>query len=168
GSRRGVPWGMITHSEQPRTKARRLRPAERKRPDERPPPKRLPAQRIPQSEYSRRLGTVVALGGTAEASDAAPSLRPLDTRPRLLRRGRVCSPQEESGMPEPDPLTAAIGELVVDEAGALLECSGPATEDEIAAAEKELGVQFPRSYRAFLRQFGAGYLNAYDIFGLPG
>jgi antitoxin YobK len=71
-------------------------------------------------------------------------------------------------MPEPDPLTAAIGELVVDEAGVLLECSGPATEDEIAAAEKELGVQFPRSYRAFLRQFGAGYLNAYDIFGLPG
>ncbi len=71
-------------------------------------------------------------------------------------------------MSEPDPLATAIGQLVADEAGLQVECSGPATEDEIAAAEKALGVRLPRSYRAFLRQFGAGYLNAYDIFGLPG
>jgi antitoxin YobK len=71
-------------------------------------------------------------------------------------------------MPRPDALVAAIGELVEGGSTTGPECSGPATEDEIAAAEKELRVKFPKSYRAFLRQYGAGYLNAYDIFGLPG
>jgi len=45
--------------------------------------------------------------------------------------------------------------------------SGPTTEDQIAAAERELGVMFPRSYRTFLRQYGAGTLDCVEIFGIP-
>lgn len=70
-------------------------------------------------------------------------------------------------MSEPDSLTGAIGELVLGRDGTLLDCSGPASEEEIAAAEKELGVTFPNDYRAFLRHYGTGCLNGFDIFGLP-
>ena len=47
---------------------------------------------------------------------------------------------------------------------------GPAAETEIAAAEKELGVRFPRSYRVFLNHFGAGWLpSSFEVAGLgPG
>jgi hypothetical protein len=45
--------------------------------------------------------------------------------------------------------------------------SGPVSEEEVAAAERELGVMFPPSYRAFLRQYGAGMVKSYELFGLP-
>ena len=46
--------------------------------------------------------------------------------------------------------------------------AGPASDDAIAAAESELGVTFPPSYRVFLTHFGAGGIPApYDIIGLP-
>ncbi|MBY0523582.1 MAG: SMI1/KNR4 family protein [Gemmataceae bacterium] len=43
----------------------------------------------------------------------------------------------------------------------------PASEEEIAAAERELGIVFPESYRAFLRAFGAGNLHSHEFYGLP-
>ena len=46
--------------------------------------------------------------------------------------------------------------------------AGPASPDAITAAESELGVTFPPSYRVFLAHFGAGGIAApYDIIGLP-
>jgi hypothetical protein len=76
--------------------------------------------------------------------------------------------QEETEVNESDPIIVAIDELVWSSGVSGLECSGPASEAEIAAAEKALGVTFPKSYRTFLRHFGAGYLNCFDIFGIPG
>jgi hypothetical protein len=67
-----------------------------------------------------------------------------------------------------DPVAAPLAELVHLWSDASLDSSGPASEEEIEAAEKELGVSFPRSYRAFLRRYGAGNLHHYEIFGLPG
>jgi len=43
----------------------------------------------------------------------------------------------------------------------------PATNEEIDAAERELQVVFPPSYRAFLRHFGAGNLYSHEFYGLP-
>src|SRR5262245_61757107 len=40
------------------------------------------------------------------------------------------------------------------------ECAGPVQEAVIAEAEKTLNVTFPRSYKAFLLQFGATHLIA--------
>jgi hypothetical protein len=48
------------------------------------------------------------------------------------------------------------------------DCTGPANEEAIEAAERELGLRFPLSYRAFLRRFGSGNFNGFEIFGLPG
>jgi antitoxin YobK len=48
------------------------------------------------------------------------------------------------------------------------DCTGPANEEAIQAAERELGVRFSNSYRAFLRRFGSGSVNGYEIFGIPG
>lgn len=45
--------------------------------------------------------------------------------------------------------------------------SGPASDDEILAAEKELRLRFPRSYRAFLSRHGSGQGPGYEIFGIP-
>ena len=52
--------------------------------------------------------------------------------------------------------------------GPLMSFSGPATEEEIAWAERELGVTFPASYRAFLRHFGSGRVHHYRLFGIRG
>jgi hypothetical protein len=47
--------------------------------------------------------------------------------------------------------------------------AGPVAEAEIQAAEKELGVRFPMSYRVFLKHFGAAWLPSYEVAGLaPG
>lgn len=46
------------------------------------------------------------------------------------------------------------------------EMLGPVAEELIAAAEVEIGLRFPRSYRLFLKNFGAVHF-AYDIAGLP-
>jgi hypothetical protein len=51
--------------------------------------------------------------------------------------------------------------------GMVQACLSPVSEDEIRAAEKALGVGFPASYRLFLREFGAGTVHRYDLFGLP-
>jgi antitoxin YobK len=47
---------------------------------------------------------------------------------------------------------------------------GPVAEADIAAAEKELGVRFPTSYRVFLTHFGAAWLpSSVEVAGLgPG
>jgi len=64
-------------------------------------------------------------------------------------------------------LAAEIAELAQEWCGWPIEFSGPASEEQIAAAEKELQVTFPRSYRAFLRHFGAGTTPYYEIYGVP-
>jgi hypothetical protein len=43
----------------------------------------------------------------------------------------------------------------------------PICDVEISAAERELGVTFPDSYRAFLRRFGAARLAHWEIYGIP-
>jgi hypothetical protein len=48
------------------------------------------------------------------------------------------------------------------------DCTGPATEEAVEAAERALGVRFPKSYCAFLRRSGSGSVNGYEIFGIPG
>jgi hypothetical protein len=44
---------------------------------------------------------------------------------------------------------------------------GSVPEERITSAEKELGLAFPKSYRVFLRHFGAGFLFNYEINGVP-
>jgi len=64
-------------------------------------------------------------------------------------------------------LTVAIRELGKTWCGTPQEFTGPVSEEEIRAAEKELGLSFPSSYRAFLRRYGAGTVHYYDLYGLP-
>ncbi|WP_082858507.1 SMI1/KNR4 family protein [Planctomyces sp. SH-PL62] len=45
---------------------------------------------------------------------------------------------------------------------------GGVPADAITSAEADLQVSFPPSYRAFLREFGAGHVSSEDIFGLGG
>jgi hypothetical protein len=71
-------------------------------------------------------------------------------------------------MAQHDSLTQALAELTRDMGGETFELSGPASEEEIHLAERELGVIFPPSYRAFLRAYGAGSLPYWEVFGIPG
>ena len=43
---------------------------------------------------------------------------------------------------------------------------GPVSDREIARAERALGVALPPSFRAFLSQFGGGFVFDYEILGL--
>ena len=43
---------------------------------------------------------------------------------------------------------------------------GPRDEALVRAAEEALGVQFPPSYRRFLREFGAGSFGGQEIYGV--
>jgi hypothetical protein len=43
---------------------------------------------------------------------------------------------------------------------------GPRDEDLVRAAEAALGVEFPPSYRRFLRDFGAGSFGGQEIYGV--
>lgn len=70
-------------------------------------------------------------------------------------------------MRDPEALILEFVELVQEWCGSSFQYSGPASEEEIEAAERELGLVFPSSYRAFLRHFGSG-TTPYPIFGLPG
>jgi cell wall assembly regulator SMI1 len=56
-----------------------------------------------------------------------------------------------------------------EDVASLLECcevAGPVSEERILAAEKELGIGFPRSYRRFLLTFGAAACGSFEIAGL--
>jgi hypothetical protein len=46
------------------------------------------------------------------------------------------------------------------------EVAGGASEERIAQVERKLGVELPRSYRAFLEQFGAGDFGHFIVFGI--
>jgi hypothetical protein len=69
-------------------------------------------------------------------------------------------------MLELDERFATLIELLQAD-GASADLMGPVPEDEIVAAERELGVIFPSNYRRFIRHFGAGNVLAYEIYGLP-
>ncbi len=66
------------------------------------------------------------------------------------------------------------GDASLDDIVTLIHCrfegasdgSDLVTEEEIRRAEYDLGVAFPRSYRKFLRQAGAGRLRGVVLFGL--
>jgi len=49
-----------------------------------------------------------------------------------------------------------------------VEPSGPVSEDLIATAEQQLGIQFPPQYRAFMSVFGCGGVDSEDFIGLGG
>ncbi|MCC6417371.1 MAG: SMI1/KNR4 family protein [Gemmataceae bacterium] len=59
-----------------------------------------------------------------------------------------------------------IEELTRPWRGPLLSFSGPVSEDEVAWAERELGVPFPPSYRTFVRHFGSGQVHHYKLLGV--
>lgn len=44
--------------------------------------------------------------------------------------------------------------------------TGGASEERIEQIERRLGVEFPRSYRVFLEQFGAGDFGHFVVFGI--
>lgn len=67
---------------------------------------------------------------------------------------------------DPDPSARGF-EWAKALGGGSFQFSGPAPEDQIVAAERELGVMFPRSYRAFLRHYGAGNVDCIEIYGIP-
>jgi antitoxin YobK len=64
----------------------------------------------------------------------------------------------------PSPNT--LGDRWWSLSGVWFEFSGPSSEEQIQAAERELGVRFPKSYRTFLHQYGSGNLDGIEIFGL--
>jgi hypothetical protein len=66
---------------------------------------------------------------------------------------------------EPGSLAGKVAELLGSPRWSP-ELAGPASDIEIDAAERELGVEFPRSYKAFLRCFGAARIQSLDLFGL--
>src|SRR5688572_8116700 len=88
-------------------------------------------------------------------------------------RHKLCS--APGGVPIAEPLMQLKRALKralcvnrIEELGTVLvDISGPVSTEQIVAAEQELGVDFPESYRAFLRLYGAGRLEWLDIFGLP-
>jgi len=45
--------------------------------------------------------------------------------------------------------------------------ASPASDSEIEAAGRELGIEFPPSYQAFLRYIGAARIQSLELFGLP-
>jgi antitoxin YobK len=48
----------------------------------------------------------------------------------------------------------------------LADFAGPRDEALVRAAEETLGVQFPPSYRRFLRKFGAGSFGGQEVYGV--
>ena len=60
-------------------------------------------------------------------------------------------------MPRYDDLEAALADCDV---------AGPAAPEMIAAAERELGVRFPSSYRWFLSSYGAAVGDGFQVAGL--
>jgi hypothetical protein len=63
-------------------------------------------------------------------------------------------------------LTAEIAALVNGSNGVPADLLGPVPDRQVARAERELRVTFPPSFRAFLRQFGGGFLFDYEFLGL--
>ncbi|WP_081910490.1 SMI1/KNR4 family protein [Thermopetrobacter sp. TC1] len=47
-----------------------------------------------------------------------------------------------------------------------VDVAGPASEDKILVAERELGVKFPSEYREFLKKYGAIAVAPYQIAGI--
>lgn len=43
---------------------------------------------------------------------------------------------------------------------------GTVLEEDLLAAEKELGLKFPMDYRTFVKKFGAGYFHTLEIYGI--
>jgi hypothetical protein len=46
-------------------------------------------------------------------------------------------------------------------------CHGPVSDEEVAAAERQLGVRFPPGLRAFLSEHGAAVGRGMDLAGVP-
>jgi hypothetical protein len=44
---------------------------------------------------------------------------------------------------------------------------GPASEEDVKHIESELGVQLPKSFRAYLLRFAGGLILGYEIYGVP-
>lgn len=48
----------------------------------------------------------------------------------------------------------------------MMDCFGNCPNDIIDLAEKELGIKYPRDYRDFIRNFGAGNFGSSEIYGV--
>ena len=67
-----------------------------------------------------------------------------------------------------DILAAETTELIHGRKGVRPLLLGPASDEEVADAKRELGVTFPPSFRTFLRHFGGGFVFHHEILGLTG
>lgn len=67
---------------------------------------------------------------------------------------------------EEERLARALADVLHFRGESLLTAHGPAAEEEIEAAERELGKGLPRSFRTFLRGYGGGTLCLFKIFGI--
>jgi hypothetical protein len=70
-------------------------------------------------------------------------------------------------MDENDPVAIELAALTHSGGYMPNGSSCPVSDEEITAAERELGISFPKSYRTFIRQYGVGRLQFYEIFGIP-
>jgi hypothetical protein len=68
---------------------------------------------------------------------------------------------------ESDPIVVKLAQLLKPARKSKPITLGPVPEERVAAAERELGLRFPESYRTFLRRYGAGFLFGYEIAGVP-
>lgn len=57
---------------------------------------------------------------------------------------------------------------MIEEYGEERDFFGGASEQEIRKAEEILGLQFPESYRAFLKEYGSGGICGVEILGIEG
>jgi hypothetical protein len=70
-------------------------------------------------------------------------------------------------MKELDDCIVAVLALVQDPFASLLPLNDPVPDVELRAVERELGVSLPRTYLAFLRASGSGWLAGHELYGLP-
>jgi hypothetical protein len=75
------------------------------------------------------------------------------------------APTRGSCRGEHQKLVHALAEIVASRDDVRFGACGAVTEEEIAAAERELGA-FPPSYRVFLQHYGGGLLRRCQIFGI--
>src|SRR5689334_2198597 len=64
------------------------------------------------------------------------------------------------------PLASEIAALIRGSSHIPADLLGPIPDRQVAGAEQELGVTFPPSVLACLRQFGAGFMFDYQLLGL--
>jgi carbon storage regulator CsrA len=130
-----------------------------------------------------RLIVLAVNGAVTRLGVEAPACVTVDRKEVHLRRGsaglqkaRKENPldapemkrlQENRFMESEHQLAQNVNSLVYRRFGTLPNLLNAVTDLELDAAERELGVPLPQSYRAFLQSFGSQSSPEYELFGLP-